>query len=181
MAFVTTDVPAVGPVTFVGPVMSYYEHVSSNFLRLTDEAWETAYSAEPSFRPDYVNLYLANGEGNSRGAATVLVTGLEPAPEVPGESAVVSITSSFPNPFTEGTVIGLSITQRIVGEEVEVAVFDVQGRKVRSLFSGPMPAGHYTVEWDGRLADGSEAASGVYFGRLQVGSETSTRALIKLR
>ncbi len=64
---------------------------------------------------------------------------------------------------------------------VELAVFDIQGRRLRTLLDRSIPAGRYTVEWDGKLADGSSAASGVYFARLQVGSESSTRALTKLR
>ncbi|MDX1741951.1 MAG: DUF3160 domain-containing protein, partial [Rhodothermales bacterium] len=181
MAFVTTDVPGAGPVTFVGPVMSYYEHVSSNFLRLTDEAWETAYSSEPSFRPDYVNLYLADGDGESRGLASVLVTDVEPDSELPVQERTAVITSGYPNPFTEGTVVGFAVPASAAPNVLDIAVFDVQGRRLKTLVSRPMPSGHYTVEWDGKLGDGSEAASGVYFVRLQVGRSTSTRALTKLR
>jgi hypothetical protein len=181
MAVVTADLPAVGPVTFVGPVMSYYEHVSTDFLRLTDEAWQTAYSAVPSFRPDYVNLYMADSEGASRGEASVLVTGVEPDPALPDSPERAGILSGYPNPFTEATVLGFAVPSRSRSEAVEISIYDLHGRRLRTLLTGQLPAGNYTVEWDGRLADGSAAASGVYFCRLQTGSVTDTRVLTKLR
>jgi hypothetical protein len=59
-------------VAFVGPVMSYYEHVTTNFRRLTDNEWRTLYAQAPSFRPSWVNVYLADNSGNPRGTGLVL-------------------------------------------------------------------------------------------------------------
>ncbi len=181
MAFFSADVPGVGPVAFVGPVLSYYEHVSWNYLRLTDEAWQTAYAAEPSFRPDYVNLYLADREGASRGAGVTLVTGIEPAPELPEAEKEGLTVASYPNPFREATVIGFSVPDSRGHAEVEVQVFDVAGRLVRNLVSGRLPSGKYTVEWDGRREDGGEVASGVYVCRVRVGNVRKARMVTKLR
>ncbi|MDM7915929.1 MAG: FlgD immunoglobulin-like domain containing protein [Candidatus Eisenbacteria bacterium] len=46
-------------------------------------------------------------------------------------------------------------------------VFDVQGRRVRTLLDGPMPRGVHSLPWDGRDDGGRQMASGVYLIRLQ--------------
>ena len=57
---------------------------------------------------------------------------------------------------------------------VELAVFDLQGRKLRVLANGLMDAGSYSREWDGLDASGQSAGAGVYFYRLKVGRELRT-------
>jgi flagellar hook capping protein FlgD len=56
--------------------------------------------------------------------------------------------------------------------ETEVALFDLQGRKVRSLAGGRYPVGVQTVTWDGRTDGGQQVASGAYFLRLSDGGRT---------
>jgi flagellar hook assembly protein FlgD len=47
-----------------------------------------------------------------------------------------------------------------------VELFDVSGRRVQTLHSGPLPAGESVLAWDGRLAGGAAAPAGVYFAAL---------------
>jgi flagellar hook assembly protein FlgD len=54
-------------------------------------------------------------------------------------------------------------------------VYDVGGRVVRTLASGPRDAGRYRAEWDGRDGTGARVAAGVYFVRLVAGDEAMTR------
>jgi hypothetical protein len=59
---------------------------------------------------------------------------------------------------------------------VRLALFAVDGRCARELVSAELPAGDYTVRWDGRDASGRPAASGIYFARLTTkGHERVTR------
>lgn len=75
--------------------------------------------------------------------------------------------SLFPNPSRSPRVaFGLPR-----GAQVELAVYDLLGRRLATLAKGDMAAGRYTRQWSGRLADGSEAGSGVYFYRLRVGDQ----------
>ena len=185
MAVVTAELPGEGLLSFVGPVMSYYEHVSTNFERLTDEMWQTAYAAAPSFRPDFVNLYLADRDGASRGGGARLATpgsgvgtDLSDDPVVP---QAIQIAQNYPNPFNESTIIGFTVAPSQAYERVELAVYDVQGRRIRHLFSQELPAGNYTARWDGRLEAGGRAASGVYVCRLRIGSRQATRPMTLVR
>ena len=181
LAVVTAEVPGVGPVTFTGPVMSYYEHVSTNFQRLTDEAWQTAYAAEPSFRPDFVNLYLADANGNAypAGASLERVVDTEEPPDA--DAPHLRLTPNVPNPFSEQTVIGLTVARGLAAGPVDVSVYDVRGRLVRQLLDQSLPAGHYTIAWDGTDASGRPVASGTYLVRAITRSEEATRSLTLVR
>ncbi len=67
-AVLTAEVPGVGPVAFVGPVLSYYERVTTGFERLTDAAWAALFetdAGEVPARPAWARLYLADREGRA--------------------------------------------------------------------------------------------------------------------
>ena len=57
----------------------------------------------------------------------------------------------------------------------------MHGRLVRSLEMGTLPAGTHPIAWDGRLRDGLPAFSGVYWMRVQAGSENGTVRIVVTR
>jgi hypothetical protein len=97
---------------------------------------------------------------------------------VPGRPAALAALRAQPNPLRERTVI------RYLGEgapRASLAIYDVQGRRVRSLHEGPMAGGLLTWEWDGRDDAGSRVAGGIYFARLAAGGRAGTVKLAVLR
>ncbi|MBD3220421.1 T9SS type A sorting domain-containing protein, partial [bacterium] len=66
---------------------------------------------------------------------------------------------AYPNPFNPQTTLRL-VNPRT--GSVEVAVYDLQGRLVRTLVAGDLPAGEHTVAWDGTDQGGRRLGSGVY-------------------
>jgi len=175
LAVVVASVPNGRQIAFLGPVMSYYEHVSTNFNRLTDEEWETDYQISPSLRPDLVNLYLADSTGGQRpGVAPSLVTSVLAPQTNPVVPTSIALVSNFPNPFNSSTIITFSIPQALSNSHVELSVHNVLGQRVRRLLNQSMPAGKYATRWDGTVEDGSVAASGVYFYTLHVGNQMLT-------
>ena len=50
-------------------------------------------------------------------------------------------------------------------QDLDLAVYDVQGRKVRSLHTGAISPGWHTLVWDGQDDAGRGQASGIYFMR----------------
>lgn len=75
-----------------------------------------------------------------------------------------------------------SITYRIQRSgHVDLRVYDVKGRLLRTLFGGEQTAGEYTVVWDGLDASGYHAGPGVYFCRMQSGRESRTAKVIMLK
>ena len=64
---------------------------------------------------------------------------------------------------------------------VRLAVHDVHGRLVRTLVDRPEPAGSYTENWNGLSRQGSSAAPGVYFIRLEAGGQALTEKVVIMR
>jgi len=59
LAVITAKMPNFNTVAFVGPVMSYYEYMTTDFQRLTDEEWETTYLSQAR-RPEWTLSFLAS-------------------------------------------------------------------------------------------------------------------------
>ncbi len=181
MAVVVTPLPGGKLTAFVGPVMSYYQHLSTGFKRLTDEEWVTAYALSPSLRPSFVNLYLANTSGMSRGEGASLLTAVK-GPGVPGPlPSTLELAQNYPNPFNSTTTIAFTIPAALSRVMTEVAVYNVTGQVVKRLVSGELPAGNYTVCWDGKDDHGTAVASGVYFYRVIAGGASASGKLILLK
>ncbi|MGH7490785.1 MAG: DUF3160 domain-containing protein [bacterium] len=166
---------------FVGPMMSYYEHVTMNFKRLTDEEWQEAYQQPPSLRPAWVNAYLADVNGKRRGPGPQLATSIEEKPITGNLPKTHLLHQNFPNPFNAGTVIRFEITPAFAHATTQLAIYNLHGEQVNELVNRPLPAGNYFMRWEGRDRSGAEAASGIYFYRLQVGTVNEVRKLTLLR
>jgi flagellar hook assembly protein FlgD len=69
-----------------------------------------------------------------------------------------------PNPFGDGTSISYGLP---FASEVRLSVFDVAGKKMRTLADGTQPAGRYSLAWDGSDGKGRRLANGVYFVRMK--------------
>jgi hypothetical protein len=86
---------------------------------------------------------------------------------------------NFPNPFNPETTIRYQVAR---SGNVRLDIFSLNGQMVRQLVNQTdQAAGQYEVSWDGRDAQGREAASGVYFYKLQAGRQLITRKMLLLR
>ena len=61
-------------------------------------------------------------------------------------------------------------------QELELSIFDVQGRLVEELVSGVVQAGYYEIQWNAHTE-----ASGVYFLRLMTPEEAITRKIVLMK
>ena len=87
--------------------------------------------------------------------------------------------ANYPNPFSARTMIRFRLDD---SEAVSLDIFDIQGRRIRSLAaSEPFASGDHTLAWDGRDNLGGNAPSGVYFYRIQAGSLQETQRMILVR
>ncbi len=86
---------------------------------------------------------------------------------------------AVPNPFRSAAHITYTLP---APGRVELTVFDVVGRRVRTLVADAQPGGAHSVQWDGRDARGTPVTSGVYYYRLGVdGRDVVTRSMTLLR
>jgi len=163
LCVVTFNMPGVGDVAFAGPVSSYYEYTSTNFLRLSDEEWVGSYLNSAS-RPDWVNIYLADEDGNQKAGGSKLMTGInereiEPA-NIPSSQIIVK---NYPNPFNPETIISFTIPSGMQSDYAELNIYNIQGELVKKLFAGNIQPGTYLTKWNGRNSSEQNVSSGIYF------------------
>jgi hypothetical protein len=85
---------------------------------------------------------------------------------------------NHPNPFNPETYIRYSLRKP---GSVGLRVYDVDGRLIKGLVEEDLPAGEYTVRWDGTDEGGSPVASGIYFCRLEAGDSRDVRKMVLLK
>jgi hypothetical protein len=86
--------------------------------------------------------------------------------------------NNFPNPFNPTTAINFSLVKKTY---VELTIYDVSGKLVKTLIRREVDAGYHSVVWNGDDEKGREVASGVYFYRIHAGEYESTRQMLLLR
>jgi hypothetical protein len=97
-----------------------------------------------------------------------------------------SLAQNSPNPFNPSTTIQYAVPGRIDGERIEAArielrIFDVRGRTVRTLVNEAQAPGRYSVVWNGRDDSGRTVGAGVYFYRLQTPEFTQARKMLMVK
>ncbi|MGH7601021.1 MAG: FlgD immunoglobulin-like domain containing protein, partial [bacterium] len=88
------------------------------------------------------------------------------------------LAQNYPNPFNPTTTIKIALPE---ASEVRLAIYNSNGQLVRTLYSGPMPAGRFSLEWDGANESGERVASGVYVYVLKAGSFVAQRKLVLMK
>ena len=83
-----------------------------------------------------------------------------------------------PNPLSGGCTIGFDLPRPA---DAELAVFDLGGRRVATLASGPQEAGRHLLRWDATDAGGAQVGAGVYFARFHTAGLERTARIVVLR
>ncbi len=110
----------------------------------------------------------------SNTATINILTGTDPNNIAPIEAAI----SNYPNPFNPSTTINFSIVEAGM---VEVAIYDVKGRKVATLINENLSEGTFTTTWNGTNSDGNSQSSGIYFMRLRTPSSNVSSKIMLLK
>ncbi|MBU1982841.1 T9SS type A sorting domain-containing protein, partial [bacterium] len=101
----------------------------------------------------------------------------EGIPQVPPTNFILG--DAYPNPFNQ------EVTFRYVvpyTAKVEITIYDILGRKMRSLVRALQPPAEYRARWDSRNDEGMLVPSGIYFYRMEAGgSFEETRKLVLIR
>jgi hypothetical protein len=74
-----------------------------------------------------------------------------------------ALGQNYPNPFNPVTRFTVDVPRLT---NVEVVVYDLLGRKIRTLVSGEMEPGRYDKEWAGTDGQGLTVPTGIYFIRM---------------
>ncbi|HET9234840.1 MAG TPA: T9SS type A sorting domain-containing protein, partial [Candidatus Eisenbacteria bacterium] len=99
------------------------------------------------------------------------VTGIDPDRNEPGtkRGTLRFSASPSPNPASHGVEFAIHASQSV---PAEVRVYDALGRRVATLWKGPLTEGEHRFNWKGNVA------SGIYFVAVQSGSDREIRRVV---
>ena len=81
------------------------------------------------------------------------------------------LSQNYPNPFNPITKIGIGIPEYA---DVQVVIYDILGREVKTLFQGYLQPGYQYAVWNGTTSTGQAVGSGVYFVVMEGKGESKT-------
>jgi DNA-binding beta-propeller fold protein YncE len=98
--------------------------------------------------------------------------------DVPVAEGTVELAAPEPNPATSGSHLRFALAR---AGTARLEVFDPQGRRVRTLWDGPVSAGVQDIGWDLRDDSGRAVSAGVYLIRLAAAGRVDMRRIVTLR
>lgn len=94
------------------------------------------------------------------------------------EPIAFALHQNYPNPFNPETTIRYSLPG---ASRVEITIFNVLGRKVKTYQRNHAAAGHYQIVWDATNDHGVQVSSGVYFYRIRTEDRIANRKMVVIR
>ena len=88
------------------------------------------------------------------------------------------LNQNYPNPFNPSTTILYEIPNT---EKVTLEIYDILGRRVKTLVNTIQQQGRYSITWNGRNSFSETVASGIYFYRLQSGNFINVKKMVMLK
>lgn len=135
----------------LAPCSNYYfaiRHVddAGNFSPITVRSGQTSCDFPP-----WEAQCFTDGESSTR---------MEPRVDVP---AILEFAAPTPNPAGDQVRLTYAIPQELGGGALELKVFDLSGREVRTVSKGVASPGRHTVTWDLRSKAAARVHAGIYF------------------
>jgi hypothetical protein len=144
-------------------------------------AYDDGYSVRQT-APD--SGYVIAGSTRSFGAGVYDVYVLKTEPVLAGIvtddplPVILMVSAAQPNPFRDRTRIAYQLLEPC---RVDVAVYDVLGRRIAGILSAEQNAGIHTTAWDGKTRSGRPAATGMYYLRIEAAGRSTAHKLLLLR
>jgi hypothetical protein len=159
-----------------------YENINDTTISISSNSLDQLLSE--SSQSDAVITYLVEASdeeftvASSDGGLFVLNRGLLNADNVQLYPETFALHQNYPNPFNPVTSIRYDLPQ---DELVNIKVYDMLGRIVRSLVNNQQAAGYHSVKW-GATSDRNEPISaGIYIYTIQAGEFRQTKKMILLK
>lgn len=156
-------------------VTLFYQSTSKEYIEfLRDE------NVTNSLGDDLYDAWVAQGKcppvvmAETTLAVNVITTGVEDTYQKP----VFGLLPSAPNPFAHETRIAYRIE---TAGPVRLEIFDISGRRVRTLVNNVLKADAYETAWDGRSDYGRRLSAGVYFLRLQSAKQVQSQRIVLMQ
>lgn len=89
-----------------------------------------------------------------------------------------TLLQNYPNPFNPTTTIVYELPKAGI---VDVKVYDINGRLVRSVLEEHQEMGVHQILWDSKNDAGASVASGVYFYQIRFNQSVLSRKMLLLK
>jgi len=89
-----------------------------------------------------------------------------------------SLHQNYPNPFNATTLIKYDLPKTTA---VKIVVYNILGQTVCTLADEELPAGFYSVRWNGKNGNNEDVASGVYFYRIDATDFSKTKKMVLMK
>ncbi|RKZ31330.1 hypothetical protein DRQ33_07150 [bacterium] len=145
-------------------------------FEVCDASWHFVAPSIPGYTPSPADTTIAIDESQ-----TLLHLTFEYSPT--GIDEVVkplklALGQNIPNPFNAATRIDYSIP---ASSEVELGIYDINGRLTRRLVDGNIEAGFHSAIWNGRDDSGRAVSSGIYLVRLKLDDREICRRMMLIK
>lgn len=148
------------PVEPIEIIAKDYLGITTTFIDLTEV--DGSLQIYPFFSPGVITIGIPTDVGENQDG-------------LPNQ---FELGQNYPNPFNPETTITFSLPK---SEVVRLSVYNVLGRKVRSLVDRRLPAGQHAVTFDGRSDRGDQLSSGVYYYSLTAGEYKDSSKMLLLK
>jgi len=172
-------------VHFVNPTGNF-----ANGQNYPMQQWSTTFNFYTNFYDtssniDYIGQPIPTGNIDLVGLPTKRSSGIIITPRYLSDMSTNSnaditiapngnkLIGNYPNPFNPSTTIAFELA---TPSNVNIAVYNVKGQKVKELFNGEMPQGSHTVIWNG-----DDTPSGIYFYRMTTNEGVQVKRAVLLK
>jgi hypothetical protein len=91
---------------------------------------------------------------------------------------IVKAVSNYPNPFNPDTNISFTLLDKA---DVNILIYNIKGQIVREMGIKPYKTGINSIQWDGRDNVNILVSSGIYFIRINTGTESHTHKILMMK
>jgi hypothetical protein len=89
-----------------------------------------------------------------------------------------SLLQNYPNPFNPVTKLRYDLPEN---SHVNITIYDMLGRAVKTMVNQHQNAGHRSIIWDGTNDYGNTVSTGIYLYQIQSGAYTRTKKMVFLK
>lgn len=169
-----------GTDSYNGPFMShviYRNGYPYNTLDSDVTSFEDMIIFEGNTYEYYIRTYYQTGLSLPSESVEIYVQSLDTSADV--APLTNELFSNYPNPFNPDTTIGFTVKEI---SRVKLEIFNLKGEKITTLIDEYLDSGEHKTVWNGRDSFDNQAASGIYFYRLNIGDEfNKTKKMILLK